>query len=145
MRLLFWSKGIGLQKEQRVFTLLALLAVQKSGANVAMTIKSSHFQLDTTSCVQWEEPLKVTWIKSPPKISGAFGAISRRFYRFGSQQSHKKICSRSLNLIIKSLVTYSMKILKTNWCQSPDATYTGSPLCPQPHAQPLDSGSAKVR
>ena len=46
MRLLFWSKGIGLQKEQRVFTLLALhalLAVQKTGANVAMTIKSSHF------------------------------------------------------------------------------------------------------
>jgi len=43
MRLLSWSKGIGLQKEQRVFTLLALLAVQKTGANVAMTIKSSHF------------------------------------------------------------------------------------------------------
>ena len=33
MRLVFWSKGIGLQQEQRVFTLFALLAVQKTGAN----------------------------------------------------------------------------------------------------------------
>jgi hypothetical protein len=43
MRLVFWSKGIGLKQEQRVFALLALLSVQKTGANVAMTIMHKIF------------------------------------------------------------------------------------------------------